>query len=358
MKTIKGKLLVIFILILLLVFPTYFNGKTDFDKNLSKAISGYEFSLTKLEADLLIDFFSKKGNLGLSREEEVKIVLKYFNGETKNKKIAGIIIAKQFEEVLADEGFVLFPMVSFSIRPLPGFLVVSPKDAIKREKEIHVIPGLSDTKKEEIEAKVDALGVSSFITDLSGTSTFPIVVSNNISLRESIETVVHEWVHQYLFFRPLGFIYAFHFLGLKNDEIAIINETAADIAEEEIGGIIYNRYYLSFENQNEETVSVSTFDFRSEMRKIRQNVDGLLILGKIEEAERYMEEQRVYINSHGFNIRKLNQAYFAFNGTYPSISVNPLTERVKDLREKSDSLKDFLDEIGKIRKAEELLKNP
>ena len=343
-------------LILLLVFSPYLNKK-DFDKNLNETISGYEFSLVKLEADLLIDFFSKRENLGLTSEEEVKIVLNYFNGDNKNKSIVEIIIAKQIEEVLAGEGFFLFPMVNFAIRSLPGFLVISLKNEIRREKEIHVIPDLSDTKKEEIEAKVDALGVSSFITDLSGTSTFPIVVSNSASLRETIEIVVHEWVHQYLFFYPLGFIYAFHFLGWKNDDIATINEAAADIVEEEIGEIIYNRYYLSFENKNEETVSVSTFDFRSKMRKIRQDVDGLLLLGKIEEAERYMEEQKLYINSYGFNIRKLNQAYFAFNGTYPSISINPLTERVKDVREKSDSLKDFLDEIGKIRKAEELLKN-
>lgn len=343
-------------LILLLVFLPYFNKK-DFDRNLNETISGYEFSMVKLEAGLLIDFFSKRENLGLTREEEVKIVLNYFNGENKNKRIVEIIIAKQIEEVLVGEGFFLFPMVSFSITPLPGFLVISPKNEIRREKEIHVIPDLSDTKKEEIEAKVDALGVSSFITDLSGTSTFPIIVSNGASLRETIEIVVHEWVHQYLFFRPLGFRYALHFLGWKNDDIATINEAAADIVEEEIGEIIYNRYYLSFENQNEKTASVSTFDFRSKMRKIRQDVDGLLLLGKIEEAEKYMEEQRLYINSHGFNIRKLNQAYFAFNGTYPSISVNPLTERVKDVREKSTSLKGFLDEIGKIWKAEELLKN-
>ena len=92
------------------------------------------------------------------------------------------------------------------------------------------------------------------------------------------------------------------------------------------------------------------------MRNIRKEADSLLLQGKMEEAERYMEEQRLYINSNGFNIRKLNQAYFAFHGTYPSISVNPLTEKVKDIREKSDSLKVFLDEIGKIRKAEGLLK--
>lgn len=344
-------------LILLLVFSPYFNKK-DFDKNLNETISGYKFSLVKLEADLLIDFFSKRENLRLTREEEVKIVLAYFKGEKKNNKIVEIIIAKQIEEVLAEEGVVVFPMVSFSIRSLPGFLIISPKNEIKTEKEIHVIPGLSDTKKEEIEAKVDALGVSSYITDLSGTSTFPTVVSNQASLRETIGIVVHEWVHNYLFFHPLGFKYALHFLGWKNDDIATINEAAADIVEEEIGEIIYNRYYLSFKNQGKKTVSISTFDFRSKMQKIRKDVDSLLLLGKIEEAERYMEEQRLYINSYGYNIRKLNQAYFAFNGTYSSISVNPLTERVKDIRKKSNSLKDFLDEIGKIRKAEELLKNP
>lgn len=343
-------------LILLLVFLPNFN-KTDFDKNLSEAISGYEFSLAKLEADLLIDFFNKRENLGMSRKEEVKIVLAYFEGENKNKRIVEIILAKQIEEVLAGEGFFLFPMVSFSIKSLPGFLVISPRNEIKREKEIHVIPGLSDTKKEEIEAKVDALGVSSYISDLGGTSTFPIVVSNQASLRETIGIVVHEWVHNYLFFHPLGFKYALHFLGWKNDDIATINEAVADIVEEEIGEIVYNRYYLPFENKDKKIVNASTFDFRSEMRKIRQDVDSLLHLEKIEEAERYMEEQRIYINSYGYNIRKLNQAYYAFNGTYSSISVNPLTERVKDVREKSDSLKDFLDKIGKIRKAEELLKD-
>ena len=37
---------------------------------------------------------------------------------------------------------------------------------------------------------------------------------------------------------------------------------------------------------------------------------------KIVAAEDYMEQQRRYINSNGYGIRKLNQAYFAFYGAY------------------------------------------
>ncbi len=37
---------------------------------------------------------------------------------------------------------------------------------------------------------------------------------------------------------------------------------------------------------------------------------------KIVEAENYMEERRQFINSHGYGIRKLNQAFFAFYGAY------------------------------------------
>ena len=42
----------------------------------------------------------------------------------------------------------------------------------------------------------------------------------------------------------------------------------------------------------------------------------MLDLGKIAAAESFMEEQRQVFVANGFNIRKLNQAYFAFNGTY------------------------------------------
>jgi hypothetical protein len=343
------------ILILSFVVSCNFN-QTEFDTAVGGAIADYEFSLARFQLFLLRDFLRKEEDLELAREEEVEIVLNYFNGDHKEKRVVEKIIAKQIEEVLTEEGIFLFPKVRFSLVSLPGYLIISPRDEIRRKKEMHVIPELSAAKKEEIEEKVDALGVSSYISDLSGTPTFPIVIDRSATLKSTIEIVTHEWVHQYLFFRPLGFRYALHFIGWPDDDIAAINEAVADIVEQEVAEKIYYGYYSPNGKRDEKASIASAFDFRSEMRNIRKEADSLLLQGKIEEAERYMEEQRLYINSQGYNIRKLNQAYFAFHGTYPSISVNPLTERVKEIRNRSDSLKDFLIEIAKTRKAEELLK--
>ena len=342
-------------MILLFILSCSFNN-TEFDTDVREAVADYEFSLARFQLLLLRDFLGNKEDFALTGEQEVEIVLNYFAGDHEEKRVAETIISKQIEEVLVEEGISLFPGVSFSIVSLPGYLIISPRDEIRRKKEMHVIPDLSNTKKEEIEAKVDALGVSSYISNLAGTPTFPIVIDRSATLRSTIELVTHEWVHQYLFFRPLGFRYALHFIGWPDDDIAAINEAVADIVEQEVAEKIYHRYYSRDEKQDGQVTSVSAFDFRSEMRNIRKEADSLLLQGKIEEAERYMEEQRLYINSQGYNIRKLNQAYFAFHGTYPSISVNPLTERVNVIRKESDSLKDFLIEIAKIRKAEELFK--
>jgi len=57
------------------------------------------------------------------------------------------------------------------------------------------------------------------------------------------------------------------------------------------------------------------------MRETRIRVDKLLAQGRIEEAEAYMEERRQEFVAHGYYIRKLNQAYFAFHGAYADTSL-------------------------------------
>lgn len=58
------------------------------------------------------------------------------------------------------------------------------------------------------------------------------------------------------------------------------------------------------------------FDFRgAEMRQTRLRVDELLAAGKINEAEQYMEMRRQFWE-YGYHIRKINQAYFVFYGSY------------------------------------------
>ncbi len=342
------------IFLILFMFP-FSSNRSDLDRNISEAVSGYEFSYVKWQVELLRDFFRNKHDYELTQMDEAEIVWNYFNGEHENKRLAEIIIAKQIEEVLVEKGLILFPRVNFTISSMPGYLIISPREEIRREREFHVLPALGLEKREEIEGWVDALDISSYIADIAGTTTFPIVVRQGASLRNTIRLVAHEWTHQHLFFRPLGFRYALHFIGWKNDQIAAVNEAVATIVEKEVEEIIYNRYYKFFETTEQDAGSDSVLYFRGKMRSIRENVDSLLLMGEIEEAERYMEEQRLYINSYGYNIRKLNQAYFAFHGSYPSISVNPLTGRVSELREESESLKHFIDEIGSIWNADKLL---
>lgn len=52
----------------------------------------------------------------------------------------------------------------------------------------------------------------------------------------------------------------------------------------------------------------------------------------------------------GYNIRKLNQAYFAFRGTYASnpASVSPINEQMQEMRRLSPSLRAFITTISGV----------
>jgi hypothetical protein len=63
-----------------------------------------------------------------------------------------------------------------------------------------------------------------------------------------------------------------------------------------------------------------SFDYQHEMYITRVEADRLLSEGKVAEAEAYMEQRREFlmehVSEHGHIIRRLNQAFFAFYGTY------------------------------------------
>ena len=58
-----------------------------------------------------------------------------------------------------------------------------------------------------------------------------------------------------------------------------------------------------------------------------------------------MEQKREFLAANGYYIRKLNQAYFAFYGSYAdtAASVDPIGPKFEQLRAKSTSLRDFVD---------------
>ncbi len=283
------------------------------------------------------------------------------------------IIARQIKETLAQQGIfnpidkyvrleVNFPPVNFRLEKPPYLLVVSPRDRIESMREIALESSLSLEGMEDIEAKVDNLGVSALVVELGGFGgTYPTLVANRASLRFTLDTVTEEWLHQYLAFKPLGLRYLLDLTGVsRNYEIATINETLASMVSKEISFMVCEEYYAQCESAGNQTrVAESGFDFNREMREIRRAVDKYLARGEIEQAEEFMEQKRQYLVSMGYYIRKLNQAYFAFHGTYADspTSISPIGLELKELRRQSASLKDFLNMVAAMTSRQDLRKS-
>lgn len=280
------------------------------------------------------------------------------------------IIEKQVREVLSQEGIynpligleVNFPPLNFELEKPPNLLVISPRDRIESMREFFLVQEMSAAEMEAVEAQTDELGVSSLVVGLGGIgATYPTFVTNDASLSFTIDAVAEEWLHQYLAFKPLGFLYVLDLTGISRDyDIAAMNETLASMVSTEIGAIVYEKYYSGYENgANQDQETESEFDFNREMREIRRAVDKYLEAGQIEEAEMFMEQKRQYLASEGYYIRKLNQAYFAFHGTYTDspTSVSPIGVELRQLRSQSASLKDFLNTVAAMTNRQELRDN-
>jgi len=187
------------------------------------------------------------------------------------------------------------------------------------------------------------------------------------------EVVAHEWVHNYLTLHPLGLNY------MTNGQMRTINETTANIAGKEIGQAVMARFYpemapppLVWEEPKPDGAAEETappaeedagkFNFNREMHKTRVQVDELLAEGKVKEAEAYMEMRRRFFWENGYQIRKLNQAYFAFYGAYDDTpgggpaGKDPVGPAVRELRRRSSSLEAFLERIAWVSSYDGLLR--
>jgi hypothetical protein len=271
--------------------------------------------------------------------------------------LAESIIQGQLTEIIVEMGLSLgnqtVPPVLYHSTPLPMALIVSPRDTIRQENNISLIPDLTVDQQADLEDQVDeSLDVSSLVVGIGGIGLYPTMVMQSSNLNWLSEVVAHEWTHNYLTLRPLGMNY------LTSPELRTMNETAASIAGKEIGRALMERYYPELLPPPETPPPSPSlppeppeFDFRAEMRETRETVDRLLVDGKIEEAEEYMEERRILFWENGYRIRKLNQAYFAFHGAYAdqpggAAGEDPVGAGVRALRVQSPSLADFLRRIS------------
>ncbi len=306
------------------------------------------------------------GDLALLKDELDALQKQKDALEDKAEKV----LERQVKETLAQLGIfnpmdsylgleITFPPVNFALEQPPRLLVVSPRERIESIRGITLRQDITMEEIEDIEAAVDELGVSSLVVGLGGISTYPAFVSNDAGLRFAVNTALEEWLHQYLFFKPLGFLYALDLIGISpNYEIAVINETLASMVSKEIGDTLYQKYYSQYLEGNRQTEAAEPeFDFYLEMRDIRIAVDDYMAQGEIEQAEAFMEQKRLFLASKGYYIRRLNQAYFAFYGTYADspTSINPIGIELRELREQTASLSDFLNTVAAMTSRHDLI---
>jgi hypothetical protein len=285
--------------------------------------------------------------------------------QTKEQGPVEAILEDQVGDVLAAEGFtvgpVVLPPVSFRMTQPPTLLIISPREEIARKKEAMLKPRLSLAERERLEDTIDsAFDVSSLVDDLGGLgATLPTIVLFSSSILYTVDTIAHEWTHHYLFFHPLGWRY-----GASGD-LTTMNETAASMVGEEIARKVMLHYYPDLAplppTATAEAVAPppeqgTEFDFNRVMRETRREVDRLLAAGEVGQAEAYMESQRRLIVEHGYFLRKLNQAYFAFHGSYAAsaASVDPIGPQMRELRSASPSLKVFLQRVAQMRSYSDL----
>ncbi len=283
--------------------------------------------------------------------------------------IAEQIIQEQISLVLAEQGVTLggepIPPVMYRTTDVPMALVVSPRNVIRQIANISLRPGLTLDQQIQLEDKVaHDLNLSTLVVPIGGVGVYPTMVMQTGDLPWLIDTVAHEWTHNYLAWHPLGMHYD------STPEMRVINETTANIVGKEVGRMVLKRFYPELlpppppPPSKKKKASPNTpppFDFRAEMHKTRVHVDELLAEGKIEEAEAYMEQRRKFFWEHGYHIRKLNQAYFAFYGAYADVSggaagatEDPVGAAVRKLRAQSPSVGAFLKRIAHVSSFAEL----
>jgi hypothetical protein len=253
---------------------------------------------------------------------------------------------------------IVWPPIDTEFTQSPYTLVTSRRDRIELLDSSLLRDDLTLGDVETIEAKAEAGGdVSALAFPTGGIGAYPTIVDYPTDYRSALAIVAHEWTHNYLVFRPLGFNY------YTSNDLRTINETVADLVGKELAEAVIARWPLDAPQPSATPPPSSSgeprFDIGDALRALRGEVDALLAQGRIDEAEALMEQRRQEFATRGYYFRKLNQAYFAFTNLYagqagdPS-AINPIGPRVDELRRRSASLREFVDRISSVTSVADL----
>ena len=291
-----------------------------------------QFSILKYEVDSIKNLFLERYG--------------FKDPEKEISQIKKLLINELYEQDMDYIFNIIFPTPEFTVGNSPKLLVTSPRNKIERGSELLINSSISLIEIEKIENVIEEEeNLSSIIIDIGGIAAYPAIIKESNSQRQLFLTFSHEWLHQYLIFHPLGRSY---FSNVKMKEI---NETLANIFSTKLlDSLCLKEFELKKEICSIENKVKNEFDYSKFMKNLRLDVDSLLLEKKILEAEKLMEDSTLILNNNGFKIRKINQAWFAFNGTYgdsPSSISNIDVELLKFI-DNQTTIKTAIDELKNI----------
>ncbi len=284
------------------------------------------------------------------------------------------ILQNQINTALVDLelslGGQLVPPVLFRSDPNSYALIVSPREEIRQAANLMLVRGMTLDEIIDLELAIEkSLDLSALVVGIGGVGLYPSMIIESPNLDWLIHVISHEWTHNYLTIRPLGANYN------ASQKLTTINETIADLSADDIQRRTFQLFYPEYLPPEEEAtqpapqidpesmtepspvleipVQEGVFDFRAQMHITRLEVDRLLADGLIDEAEAYMEMRRGVFWDNGYQIRKLNQAYFAFHGSYaadPGGAADQegadLGSLLRQLKASSSSYRDFMLQVA------------
>ena len=277
------------------------------------------------------------------------------------RPIAEQTVESEISAVLASEGLqspigIILPPMDTVFTPSPALLVTSPRDRIFRLDNTLLRHDLTLDAREFLEQQTQQQrNLSAIVVSTGGIGSYPSVTSPDAGMHYAITTAAHEWLHNWFFFRPLGRNF------WSSPEMTALNETAATLGGWEIGDRAYTALTGIAVNRQPPTPPATptpaAFDFNNYMRQTRQQAEQLLTANQIPQAEAYMESRRQELIQHGYRIRKINQAYFAFYGSYATspASDSPIETQLRNLRNQSQTLAQFLRTISQFATYNEFL---
>ncbi len=240
----------------------------------------------------------------------------------------------------------VFPPVKFIIQSPPKLVIFSPRDKIKLEQTILLNPEVTYEQTIALEEILEVKTRKSVLVEtLGGLAVYLSIISNTDYVPYVLNTAAHEWIHHRLFISPLGRRY------FSNGFMKELNESVAQLAGNELG----NKALLAISWCSENEVDLIKNDDASVSRMVLQNIrkeaETMLRSGEIREAEDYMEKQRLLLKREGYDICKLNQAYFAFHEMYGDspASISDTYEHLVNIRAQVGDLKSFIEVVGSIK---------